>query len=421
MYELEVEWRGGHFSVAGTSPARPRAEQRAKKWLASQPVPVVVASLAPRRTVNSVYVSVSAAQEAGAWVAALKTARRLLAELKSPTYVPEEPRFRLVWAHEPPGDVQKTLTALCQRALSGAEPRPCIGPSIRRKRRGRARRGVPMASQQDESPDLGRDWTIFETVGGDPLSVIRTGEVSDAFRRTLLRFADDWPPAVLTGVMANAATTPIAFVPLPFVDHRHASAQLLGLAIVWPRDLGIEARRAVMRSSLRWEASVRHGESGSAEPPPLSLGIDPASHWVIRRLRDVAPLPSLRPPTWCAASRTWCTATPIALDVDPGPLGDDRHGDDPYGEANTVTAETMVADACVRSGLPRPTDVDVSLSSFLAGGTASRFFPPFPHQPGRLRHALVHARIRFAAPVCGPVLVGAGRQSGLGLCRPTPI
>jgi CRISPR-associated protein Csb2 len=32
--------------------------------------------------------------------------------------------------------------------------------------------------------------------------------------------------------------------------------------------------------------------------------------------------------------------------------------------------------------------------------------------------ALTHAVIRFSEPVAGPVILGAGRFVGLGLCRP---
>jgi len=38
--------------------------------------------------------------------------------------------------------------------------------------------------------------------------------------------------------------------------------------------------------------------------------------------------------------------------------------------------------------------------------------------PGRPPRPLTHARIRFAVPVNGPVLIGAGRYIGYGVCRP---
>jgi CRISPR-associated protein Csb2 len=44
--------------------------------------------------------------------------------------------------------------------------------------------------------------------------------------------------------------------------------------------------------------------------------------------------------------------------------------------------------------------------------------PAFPPDAGRLRRSLVHASLEFEVEVRGPILLGAGRYTGLGLFRP---
>ena len=78
----------------------------------------------------------------------------------------------------------------------------------------------------------------------------------------------------------------------------------------------------------------------------------------------------------------------------------------------------MVAEACERIGLPRPVDVVLSQVSLHLGVPHSRAFPGVRRKSdrGRLQHQ--HAVITFAGPVGGPVILGAGRYRGYGMCRP---
>ena len=50
----------------------------------------------------------------------------------------------------------------------------------------------------------------------------------------------------------------------------------------------------------------------------------------------------------------------------------------------------------------------------------ARAYPAFPADPSKHQRVKVHARLEFPMPVAGPVLLGAGRYYGLGLCRPQP-
>jgi CRISPR-associated protein Csb2 len=62
--------------------------------------------------------------------------------------------------------------------------------------------------------------------------------------------------------------------------------------------------------------------------------------------------------------------------------------------------------------------VSISLAPLVPGAQHVREYAPWPSQPGKTRRARVHADIRFAEVVRGPVVLGAGRHLGLGLCLP---
>ena len=66
----------------------------------------------------------------------------------------------------------------------------------------------------------------------------------------------------------------------------------------------------------------------------------------------------------------------------------------------------------------RPCAVEVSLAPLLPGAQHVREFLPWPGRAGRAPRVRVHADIRFESPVTGPLLLGAGRYFGLGLCLP---
>jgi CRISPR-associated protein Csb2 len=53
-----------------------------------------------------------------------------------------------------------------------------------------------------------------------------------------------------------------------------------------------------------------------------------------------------------------------------------------------------------------------------AGVPSAATFAPYPRHGHGLRRVCVHAALHFADPVTGPLLLGAGRYFGIGLCRP---
>lgn len=256
------------------------------------------------------------------------------------------------------------------------------------------------------------DWVLFERVGGARLLSSRTPDLARALRAALIEIhGSPTLPATLSGRSSDGpATTPhVAFVPLPFVGHAHADGTIMGCALVLPRELPAGDRELLFRLIARWE-NERANPKGE-----LTLAGGTLPTLLVRRV-DFSAKTTLDPTRWSCASRTFVTATPIALDRNPGNLRDNRQG---AAWKAAQEAETIVADACERVVGKRPEEVEISLAPLVPGAQPVSAFLPWPRQPGRLRRVLVHAAVRFDERVGGPLLLGAGRYFGLGLCLPT--
>ncbi len=269
---------------------------------------------------------------------------------------------------------------------------------------------------------FGEDWVVFRQVHGRRLSQTCGVEMAKAMRGALMKHASDPPPELLSGHAESGEPSNkphLAVVPLPFVGHPHATGELLGLALVFPRAADDTARREVLRAVGVWEDQRRAEEDDEeVQTPSLQLVLGRAGALELERVEwGVAALKTLRGATWCQASRAWVTATPIALDRNPGNLS----SPDPVEQAAAfAAAESSIATACERIGLPRPHYVQVHSSVPLHAAVKAREYPSFPADPQKHQRVKVHARLEFPIPVRGPVLLGAGRYYGLGLCVPQP-
>lgn len=265
---------------------------------------------------------------------------------------------------------------------------------------------------------FGDDWIVLRRVGGPSLPIVAGPAVARTLRRALLAWADraGGPiPEALSGHKPDRSPSEddhIAFVPLPFVGHARATGDVLGVALVLPRALALEGRRQVFAPLAAWEDAERLEDE---DTPELTLNLGQAGQWQIERLDERAAQSTLRADTWCRPARTWVSATPVALDRNPGDLSS-RHPDK-LAEAVANAVESVMK-ACVRIGLPRPIEVAVLPAAPLSGGAKARAFQPFPVEQGKLRRVLTHARLVFGEDVRGPLLIGAGRYLGLGLFRP---
>ncbi len=375
-----------------------------------------------------------------------------------PVVVPARARFGFVWSGEPSSQVRTAVDQLCERVTrlghSSSLVR-CIvslrsivpnlvpdeqGPLVLRTfgsgqlerlehafahHRGVESRTLPARPQRYGPPVVsandGRfasgafsaDWILFERVGGArPLSS-RGTDLSRALRDALLEEnGGKTLPISISGHRHDgqpAERPHVAFVALPFVGHAHADGSVQGCAIVLPREVDSSEREVLLRLIATWEKGRSIDLAGT-----LELAGGTLSPVRVRRV-ELSAKSSLRPSTWCRPARRFVTATPIALDRNPGNL---RSNVGTTSQKASLEAERSIADSCERIGLPRPVSVEVSTAPLLAGVQPARAFLPWPGRPGRVPRVQVHAEIGFAEPVRGPVLLGAGRYFGLGLCVP---
>jgi len=187
----------------------------------------------------------------------------------------------------------------------------------------------------------------------------------------------------------------LALVPLAFVGHAHADGHLLGLGAFLPACLDGTERREVLRVLGQVE-ELRLGR----------LGV-----WGLTRDMSDRPAWNLQPNAWTAypdGATHWSSVTPVAFDRHP-------KARDPFSYRQQVAE--MVAAACTAIGLPRPREVVTTPASAHLGVPFAHAFPRLTRKDGTERRH-THVIVIFEEPVRGPVMLGAGRYRGYGLCRP---
>jgi CRISPR-associated protein Csb2 len=290
----------------------------------------------------------------------------------------------------------------------------------------RPQKGAPVARPPTPSPhrmsQFADRWLVLEHVGGTMPDVRACALVAKTIRDSLLAGYQriglgDQIPEVISGHSASGAATRlphVAIVPLPFVGFDHADGHVLGFGIVPPED-GTLLQHQDFRRVLRRLAPMNEDrgrriltlttKEGTPSEQAFSIQLSPSFE---------AERQSLDPALYVARARTFATVTPIALD---------RHLKE-RGAARQSEIETQVAAACRNIGLPEPLAVVADKYSAIDGTVSA--YPPGNspkwlrwHLPQSLAsRQLTHALIRFPVLVDGPVILGAGRFLGLGLCRP---
>lgn len=213
-------------------------------------------------------------------------------------------------------------------------------------------------------------------------------------RKAIMRRVDDPIPEVLSGhdragAPLRSGRPHVGFLGFPHVGTPHATGAVLGLGIAMPA-MSSEDRAAIVRGVVADDGAVRLMTKGFQRT--VRLVADPQT-----------PL-TVRPGRWIGRSpghRTWVTATPAMLDHHP-------KGNRPV--------EEIVARSCEYAGLPRPLRVVAGRGPRIQG--AVTLDPRQVQVLGRPPRPLVHAAVRFAEPVLGPVVIGALRSLGLGLMVP---
>ncbi|WP_082674246.1 type I-U CRISPR-associated protein Csb2 [Thiohalocapsa sp. ML1] len=373
-----------------------------------------------------------------------------------PVVLPETPTFAFVWPTADPSAHRAALEQLCARVTrlghssslvrcsvierdvaltlvpsdEGHIVLRVVGPGQLKRlegafvhHKGVQSRVLPARPQRYRAPSnaathpppaeslFSTDWVMFERVGGSRPVATRATDLARALRGALIEIHGSQDlPTVLSGHAANgpAEQPHVAFVALPNVGNEHADGAIMGIALVLPRNLGEKERELLLRLVAKWE------QERSDQRRNLTLAGGTLPSFIVRRV-DVSAKAALDPTRWCRASKRFITATPIALDKNPGNL---RSNLDRTAHKAALEAQESIREACLRVVGVRPSSVEVSLAPLLPGTQHVRDFLPWPGRPGRTPRVRVHADIRFEAPVRGPLLLGAGRFFGLGLCLP---
>jgi len=383
-----------------------------------------------------------------------------------PSCVPHRPLVRYLWVEaEPNEEVKTSLTELSRKLVrlghssslvtcrvleqpTTPEPslkrwRPTDGPGIAMrvvnggqldrlegafaKHRGVAPRVLPAThqayaleggtAQAVPSTSVFGEWIVLREIAGQHgrrigLKLSKTEDLSRALRGALLSHADAPIPAALSGHddYGRPVERPhVAYLPLADIASKHASGNVLGVAILLPREMTPEERRQVLRAIGRFEqAGLR-----------LTLGRLGALH--LERITDEDPRRTLAPAWWTRPACRWGSVTPVALDRNPGDLS----SSDPEESRRAArAAEELVMQACQHIGLPTPRWVEIIRRSLFDAAPAARHYMPFPRKSAKgngFSRVCVHIELCFEEPVAGPVVIGAGRYFGIGLCCGRPM
>ncbi len=426
-------------------------ERTALEWLEEQPAPAIHASDHTSRTTPDVYVPPNdprASTAADTYIKVMPERRPRQAR-RFPVARPDDPLVMLAWPEEPEPVVFDALDAMARdvgyvghsasltrcRFLSSSTVavRHPAGLARRRVYPGRLRElevahranpvrpsirpGAPNFAQRSSTSELYSDWLVLEAVEGAVPDIRAASLVCRLLRQTLMSGyhkagRGDSIPEEISGHTSGGAPTRhphLAIVPMAFAGFPHADGRVFGFALIPPRGTALDSIEG-FRAAFERVAPYRQDAErrvltlkGSALNEPLRLA--PAPDEGARR-RSLSSAPYLE------SSRVWASTTPIVLE---------RH----LKRKDEAEKRELVASACEHAGLPRPeTDrIHVGKHSAVDGMPPARPLagePPWAQwkTPKALSsRPLVHAVIDFGKEVRGPVLLGAGRFTGLGLCR----
>jgi CRISPR-associated protein Csb2 len=456
----------------GEGGGNPR-EQMALEWLERLPAPVVCASDAVRRDTVTVYVPPNDARVTGA-ISAAATAPMIRDQLtilpdrrrrqgrRFPAAIPAQPSVVYCWPDN--AATESTLAALQSIASRIAYlghsaslvriavfndgaiedgtayyPDPSGAQSLRWVYPGRLAElagGYTTASRQgaiwrprpgvtyayrgpgDHASSLpwhsvfGREWLILEDTGGNAPLLTAFPIVAKTLHRALVDTCTAKlrreAPEVLTGTRTNGSPSDaphLAIVPLADVGWRYSGGRLMGLALVLPRSV-----------ERHWDApeivTVQETMAEFLRDRDVGITLGRQGVWTVAR-STATEKASLRPDRYLRQACRWASVTPIILDRFPK----ERTGE---------TDVELLARACEHVGLPRPVSISTGVSSPFLGAAPMR--PPngnprwtdwaFPEGSPLATRPRRHVTLEFAAPVEGPLLLGAGRYQGLGLCLP---
>lgn len=423
-----------HFEAAGDAPEPSLEERDALRWLESlTPPEIAFPTGSPRGVVRS-YVPVNDVKADG-------VLPRMRQERFFPaTVLGEESRVWFVWPEQTPEPrIRKALETLAERVprvghsssfvrvhladrpesadqhlIPSADgstrlriPAPgllsVLEESFERGQRPPAGTWQGYSKPREMLPDPERsvfdpNLIVLRLREGRSLDLSFTAKITDTLRRAIMTRGGGDLPEVVSGHAPDGSPSQrphAAFIPLAFVGGEHADGHLMGLAIALPRELSREERfRAVGALSSRLSGTGSLG---------ICLNLGRSGVWDLEVDRSEDPPLNLRPRGYTDKSDRWATVTPLVLDRFAG---------------DQEEQEAIVAASCERIGLPPPAEIMLSKIAYWKSVPPAWEFPPLSAGRGGPKRFHLHAVIRFEQPVEGPVILGAGRYRGYGLCRP---
>ena len=425
-------------------------ERRALEWLEVQSPPLIHASKCTARTAPDVFVPPNDQRSSKTVETYLKImpGRRPRQPRRFPVACLDDPVMELVWPVEPSPELAEALDALARdvsyighsaslvrcRFLSHTSPASAHAPAPAQRRvyRGRLqelRRAyranparpiiLPGSPAYSTMPDVQtpRDagWLVLEATGGLVPDIRAAALVSRTLRRALMSgyrgigMADEIPESVSGHTPAGEPTRSphIAIVPMAFAGFPHADGRVFGFGLVPSAQTAlrdIPGLRAAFENIAPYDrGNQRRVLELKGAPLRDPLQLSPAGQ-VTKR--------SLAPEPYLQRARYWASVTPVVLD---------RH----LKRYDECKIRELIAGACVNVGLPRPdpANIQVGKHSGIEGAPPAwsrSGAPPWTRwrvpEPLASR-SLTHVVIDFGREVAGPVLLGAGRFTGLGLCR----
>jgi len=432
-------------------------EKTALEWLEQQSSPEIYASDAESRRVGISFVPPN---DSSGKPEVMPERRRRQARM-FPAAIPHRPLVRFTWSADPATENFVALQALaldtsylghsasvvrCRFVLAPQlEPKFASRVADRRVYPGRLsmlqefhNRGerpprgevvMPEAIRKENGIPrsvLSADWILFEDAGGDCPDVRGIAVVARRLRDALLsRYRDEGIaiPEIVSGHLPDGAPSNrphMGIVPLIDAGWQYSAGRLMGLAVFLPRETDkerIDAERdwlagleddsgsiALWRNFERLLSSISHLKLGK-------LGV-----WKINRTLTPAAW-SMHAARFAACAKRWRTVTPIALD---------RHAKAKNAADREQEVAEIIADSCINIGLPSPRRIAIDKHSAVKGAPSAYPSGNAPTWTGwtlsgsLASRVLTHAVIEFGQPVHGPVIVGAGRYVGLGVCMSDP-
>jgi CRISPR-associated protein Csb2 len=443
-------------------------EVRALEWLERLPAPKIEASGCFPRTTPRSFVPPNDPKTGRSGDKTVIPSFRRRQQRKFPAARPYAPVMRLVWIEaEPDKDVFTALQRLATdttyighstsltrcyfrnmtdapASKDGIDPKRRVYPGRLAELQDYYQRFIQSNNKKDRPPpgDLVKPrspvvhmlphgtfaerWLLLEHVSGEMPDVRASAIVAKAIRDALLggykrMGAENRVPEEVSGHRRNGDPSRdphLAIVPLTFTGYYHADGHVMGFALIPPHGSEMldndEFRQALRKIAPMSENFGRRlfmlkSRTSTRSDYAFSLGLSPTFEPPAGK-RSLDPTPYLKP------FRTFATVTPIVLD---------RHVKK-QGEKRVQEIITQIKAALYNIGLPEPEAVVPSKHSAIEGAVSAWRSGNSPawmnwRLPTSLEsRQLVHAIIRFKSRIQGPVIVGAGRFVGLGLCRPLP-